>query len=233
MSDEYTTNYNFFLPKDTDSMADVVKNFTTSFNRIEPINDITVIPAGGALPQSGNYEIGDRVFRDDANTGETYPSNYILICKDADWGWHWRPIQHRISPWVPIPDTAIADLYNGVYTVNSIFPLEIALDNRGGCHWRGTVSKLTADISENIELWVLKNIPLGIRPNINLVHTCAISPPNASVDTGLDGLVTGQFFIDTDGNSYLLGYNTNTVNSQRFWLTGLSYNNARSVYFNA
>jgi len=220
-------NYSFFYPTAKSSMSDVKKNLTDNFKLIEPRNDITVIVAGGALPQAGNYEIGDRVFRNDPDAGTTHPSNYLLVTKDANWGWHWRPIQQIISPWVTVPATCMD---NTDWEISPTQPLQIALDSRGWCHWRGVIRQKTAGIANNSSIVVLKNVPSGIRPNVNVMHQVSVSPPMSG--TGRAGNVSGRIYISNEGYSSVRFSNTNNGVSQSVWLDGLHYNNSAHWYYN-
>jgi hypothetical protein len=220
-------NYNFFYPTAQDSMSDVEKNITDNLKIIESRNDIPVFAAGADLPQSGNYEIGDRVFRNDIAGGNTWPSNYLLICKDANWGWHWRPIQQIISPWVSVPTTAIQDAN---FTIDPLYPLQIALDSRGFCHWRGAIKRTTPGIPAATSFNVFKEIPLGIRPNVKFMHTCALSPFTGSA-VGKAGNISGRIYMQEDGVSSVRCWNSNNGVSQYIWFDGMNYNNSYHWYF--
>jgi hypothetical protein len=222
-----TDNYDFFMPDPSDSMADVKKNITDNFKIIEPRNDITVISAGGALPQAGSYEVGDRVFRADAASSPTWPSVYILVCKDANWGWHWRPIQQILSPWVTVPSTVIN---NADFQIHPTRLFQIALDSRGWCHWRGSLRKITAGITTGTQTNILKNIPIGIRPNVLFQSAIALSPFTGSA-TGQAGNISGRATFDSDGTSYFTFWNSNNGTSQNIWLDGIAYNNATEFYY--
>lgn len=228
MADEYTSNYNFFLPKGSDSMALVEKNITDAFKAIEPRNDVTVIGNQLPLPQSGSYNVGDRVFRNDTVTGTTWPSSYILICKDANWGWHWRPVQQILSPWVTVPATAI-DLTTD-WELHPTIKFEIALDSRGWCHWRGAIRRKTAGIPVGTTFNIFKNIPLGIRPNVKFMHTIALSPITGSA-LGKAGNIGGRLYMQNDGYSSFRFFNSANGVSQNIWLDGLHYNNSDSWYY--
>lgn len=226
---DFTSNYNLFMPAGADSMADVVTNLTENFQIIEPRNDITVIAALGALPQAGDYEVGDRVFRDDVAGGPnlTWPSNYILVCKDTNWGWHWRPIQQILSPWVTVPSTAINDAN---FELHPTVPLQIALDSRGFCHWRGAIRRTTAGIPAATSFTVFKTIPDGIRPNVPFMHTIGLSPITGS-STGKAGNVGGRIFMNNTGGSSIRTFNSNNGVSQNIWFDGMNYNNSAHWYF--
>lgn len=222
-----TPNYGFFLPTESDDMSDVRANLTNSFETIASRGEPTVIAAGNPLPQAGNYELGDRVFRNDVAGGNTWPSSYLLICKDANWGWHWRPLQQTVSPWVDVPATAI-DM-TADWEIHPTHKLQIALDSRGWCHWRGVVRKKTAGIVPATSYNVFKNIPLGIRTNVKLMHTCAINPVVSG--TGKAGNVSGRIYLDETGHSSFRTFNTNNGISQNIWLDGLTYNNSYHWYY--
>lgn len=226
MADEFTPNYGFFLPKDTDSMADVEKNITTTFEKLSTRADPTVIPAGNPLPQVGDYEIGDRVFRQDLDDGITYPSSYLLVCKDNNWGWHWRPIQTILSPWVSLSSSIWA---TSDFEIHPTYGLQIAINNRGFCHWRGAIRKPTPNIPEDTLFESFKNIPVGLQPNTSILHTLAVSPIVGG--SGKSGYVGGRFFIRDDGYNTMKFFNTNNVSSQTVWFTNLRYNNSAGFYF--
>lgn len=223
MADEYTTNYTLFLPKPADLMSDVKRNITDSFRVLEPLNDPTVIAAGVALPQAGDYEIGDRVFRNDPQASYTYPSTYLLVVKDANWGWHWRPVQQELSPWVSVPDTAISPTYSADVISHPDYPFQIALDSRGWCHWRGA---LFGSIYESDLVYpIFNNIPRGLRPNSDFVRMAAATPPPAGISFA--GML---FYMDADGSSAFVGNNVGAITD--VWLDGIQYNNSDEFYYN-
>jgi hypothetical protein len=222
-----TTNYRFFMPDPSDSMADVKKNITDNFKIIEPRNDVTVIAAGGALPQAGSYNIGDRVFRADAAVSPTWPSIYILVCKDANWGWHWRPVQQILSPWVSVPSTVIN---NSDYEIHPSRPFQIALDSRGWCYWRGNLRKITAGIPTGTQVNFLKTVPEGIRPNTTFKSTLAVTPYTGS-STGQAGNISGRLSMTETGTISGVFFNTNNGVSQNIWLDNVSYNNSAGFYY--
>lgn len=222
-------NYPFFYPTSSDKMSDVKKNITNNFKLIEPRNDITVIAAGAPLPQAGNYEIGDRVFRNDPAGNGTWPSNYLLVTKDANWGWHWRPIQQNISPWIDIPSTAIEDTTN--WELHPTNKFQIALDSRGWCHWRGMLRTKTPGITPASSLIVLKAIPTGIRPGLNFMHTVSVSPIVSAA--GKAGNVAGRIYINNEGYSSFRFFNTGNGVSQNACLDGLHYQNSSHWFYGA
>lgn len=229
MADEFTENYGLFLPKGADNMGNVRQSITNSFEKLSTRNNITVIAADGALPQAGNYELGDRVFRnDDPGVANKWPSNYILVCKDENWGWHWRPIQQLMSPWVDVPATAIEDTAN--FELHPTWKWQIALDKRGWCHWRGAIRKKVAGITANSTYNVLKFLPLGLRPPVDMLHTLAISPVRSA--TGKAGNVSGRHYFRTDGYNSMRFANTDNGVSQVIWFSGFKCNTAYHWYYN-
>ena len=218
MADEFTDNYELFLPKSTDSMADVEKNLTDSFTKLSTRADPTVIANGGALPQVGDYEIGDRVIRlKTVADSFDHSSSFILVCKDATWGWFWRPVQQIISPWIVLP----AGVINNVnWSLNATYPPAIALDSRGFIHWRGCVT-YNASINNMTSFFPFKNIPVGLRPNTEFFHTLPVDPVNSG--TGLTGYKGGRLRMETDGDTQFFFYNTAGTTVRNAWLTGLNY----------
>lgn len=214
-----TPNYGLKLSAGSDLMSDVKSNITDNFKIIAPRNDITVIPAGNPLPQSGNYNIGDRVFRDDpiGGGGNTWPSNYILVVKDANWGWHWRPVQQILSPWINIPATAIADSGYIPYLA------QIAMDNRGFVYWRGCIRSNTPGLPANTSIAVFKQLPVGLRPNVAAMYTVGVSPITGGA-TGKAGNISGRLFLSTIGTSSFRWFNTNNGVSQNIWVSSVMYN---------
>lgn len=221
-------NYPFFYPESDDSMADVKKNLTDNFQLIAPRGDPTVIAAGAALPQVGDYEIGDRVFRaDPADTvNGNWPSSYILICKDAEYGWHWRPVQTMLSPWVTIPATAIG---NVEFQMHPTAPLQMAFDSKGFCFWRGSIQKIVPSFVSNSSYTnILKVMPIELRPNTDYFHTVALTPVVSAA--GKPGNVSGRITLNKTGAVSFRFANATNPTSQNIWLDGLNYNNATSYY---
>lgn len=225
---EFTNNYKLFMPGGFDPMADVKTNLTDNLVKLSTRGNPTVIEAGQPLPQSGDYELGDRVFRNDPQATPSWPSSYILVCKDEVWGWHWRPVQQIISPWVDIPAGAI-DLAD--WELHPTAKPQIALDSKGWCHWRGAVRKTTPGIPSNSAINVFKSIPEGIRPGTHIMFTVAINPEMSG--TGKAGNVGGRFYLNYVGYSSFRVYNTDNGVSQNIWLDGLQYNNSAHWYYHA
>lgn len=228
MADEFTTNYGLFLPKPQDSMADVEKNLTNSFEKLAPVADITVIAAGAALPQVGNYEVGDRVFRNDdpLAPGDSWPSSYILTSKDTNWGWYWRPVQHMIAPWVNVPVASISDTNWNFSTTPS---LQISQDYYGNCHWRGSVTYNPGAGGIPVQSWsIFKIIPEGIRPNVDGKYPLAVSPVAAPNTGKYMGAILD---IRSDGTSFVRTFGTANSVAKVIWFDGLVYNNSREIYY--
>lgn len=218
MADEFTPNYSLFLPKPEDSMSDVEKNMTNTFEKLSTRAEPTVIANGGALPQSGNFEIGDRAVRlkETVNSFDL-TSSFILVCKDANWGWHWRPVQQILSPWVTLPATVIDNVN---WSLNATYPPAIALDSKGFVHWRGCIT-FNASINNMTTFNPFKNIPVGLRPNSDFFHTIPVDPINSG--TGLTGYKGGRVRMDPTGLAQFLFFNTAGTTVRNAWLTGLEY----------
>lgn len=154
MAETPTPNYQLTKPELTDDMSDFDAWLNDNWTKIE---DAVSPPNGATLPQVGTYDVGDRFYL----TGTK--SIYILVAKDANWGWHWRPVQDAISPWLTIPTTA---LNLGTWTLNPVAtnPFAIALDNRGKCYWRGVIGTTAGNITRATSFNVFKPVPDGIRP---------------------------------------------------------------------
>jgi hypothetical protein len=152
-----TPNYKLNKPdiKSGDLMSDyntwLNSNWTTLQSATGPEG------SGTSLPTSGVYNLGDRFYKTDTK------SIYILICKDADWGWYWRPIHDAISPWVTVPDTAM-NLAGWGLNVVPAKPMQIAFDNRGECYWRGIIGVTSGTIPRGVSHAVFKLLPQGLRP---------------------------------------------------------------------
>jgi len=155
-----TPNYGLVRPEDgRNGGTDDVMN--DPFNQINPnwdaINAAVGPNTGAVLPQAGSYDVGDRFYL----TGTK--SIYILVCKDANWGWHWRPIQDAISPWLTVPATC---LNLGTWTLNPVAanPFAIAFDHRGKCYWRGVIGITAGTIVRATSHAVFKPLPIGLLP---------------------------------------------------------------------
>lgn len=224
------SNYNFFYPTESDAMSDVKKNLTDNLNIIAPRVDITVIAAGADLPQTGSYSVGDRVFRNDpkVDANGTAPSNYLLISKDADYGWSWRPIQQVISPWITLPSSVISDTANWQMHPNA--PLQMTLDSRGTCLFRGSLRKITAGIIANTTWTILKPLPVALRPNHDIMHSIGVTPIQSAA--GKAGFVGGRVAITQATGAWSFRFaNTNNGISQDIWLDGLRYHNSTGYFY--
>lgn len=155
MVDGATTNYGFVKPDKTSPMNDFTSYLNNNWDKI------TAIPPGrsitGALPQTGTFNIGDRIYR----TNDT--STYILVCKSALWGWFWRPVHAAISPWITVPAGALT-LAGWTMAPDAANPFAIALDNRGNCHWRGTLGIVSGVLAGNTSYNPFAPLPVGLRP---------------------------------------------------------------------
>lgn len=158
-----TENYTLKLPLGEAKMnnnapsPNVLDYLDGNFTAIEGIPAAPSVT--GPLPQESggvDYNLGDRVYRTDDQ------SIYVLICKDPWWGWYWKPIQAAISPWTPVPDSAINSA--SFWETHSAKPMEIAHDNRGRCHWRGGIVFTTGPIPSNTSQAPFAFLPKGLRP---------------------------------------------------------------------
>ncbi len=149
-----TPNYGILRPEETDPMWDFEPQINDSWDIIA---DIPAPNKGAVLPQAGAYSIGDRFYKTDSK------GIYILVVKDANWGWHWRPIHDAISPWLEVPD-ACMNIAGWDLNPTPTNPFAIALDNRGKCYWRGVIGTSAGNISRNVSHAVFKPLPTGIRP---------------------------------------------------------------------
>lgn len=230
---ELTSNYGLFKPSPRDNMSDVKKFLTDNFKRIQKIPEPTIIPAGQPLPQTGDYEVGDRVFRADPVSSTSYPSSYILVCKDSLWGWHWRPIQTTISPWVTLSGEVLDDSLERPFIQHPTSPIQIALDSKGQCHWRGAIRSSQPGITENVTMVVFRNIPEGIRSNTNHMHTLAVTPLTANNSAGMAAFVGARYYMDNTGYGSIRCWGTFNGIASDLWFTGMRYNNASSYFYNA
>lgn len=154
MAEPPTPNYALAKPEDDDDMSDFDTWLNGNWTKIE---DAVSPPSGTTLPQSGTYNVGDRFYKSDTK------SIYILVCKDANWGWHWRPIHDAISPWFTVPTTCL-EIAGWTLNPTATNPFAIAFDNRGKCYWRGVIGPVSGNISRNVSHLVFKTLPDGLRP---------------------------------------------------------------------
>lgn len=184
-----TPNYGLARPEPTDLMSD----FETQLNdNWDEIADAASPPSGTTLPQAGDYNIGDRFYKTDTK------SIYLLIVKDANWGWHWRPIQDAISPWLEVPATCM-DIAGWTLNPVASYPFAIALDHRGKCYWRGLIGTAAGNISRNVSHAVFKPLPIGLRPRERGAYMLGHSVASVGTDgTNLTAYQGARIFISDD-----------------------------------
>lgn len=212
-----TPNYGLAKPKNdgTESMASFDVWLNPNWVKIE---DAPAPNSGTTLPTSGTYNIGDRFYKTDTK------SIYILIVKDADWGWLWRPVHDAISPWFTIPSTAIN---TAGWSVNSVAgnPFQIAFDNRGYCYWRGILGVTSGTFARNTNHTVLKVLPDGIRPSRNGVWMVGHETLAVGTDgTNLTAYQGARVFLSKNpsGLMSVRGFG-GTADFARIHLTGIMY----------
>lgn len=222
MADVPTPNYKFNKPGLEDSMADFETWINSNFDKI---SDAASPPSGTTLPQSGSFDIGDRFYKTDTK------SIYILVGKDASWGWFWRPVHDAISPWFVIPSTCLA-LAN--WTVNPVAanPFAIALDNRGKCYWRGVIGTVTGNIPRLDSQIVFKSIPSGITPREGGIFMLGHEPITVgAVGTNLNAWQGARIFLSANLSAQpsirCLG---GTADFNRIYLTGINYAVGTGLY---
>lgn len=190
-----SNNYGLALPTDGRNGAsdDRMSDFETQINgNWTKLTAITTPPSGTTLPTTGNYNLGDRFYKTDTR------SIYILVCKDSNWGWYWRPVQDAISPWFPVPDTAM-DISGWTLNPVASIPCAIALDNRGKCYWRGVIGTVTGNIARNVSHAVFKPVPIGIRPRERGAYMCGHTTLAVGTDgTNLSCWQGARIFISND-----------------------------------
>lgn len=192
MADNPTPNYG--LHRVGDPTTDLMSDFETWLNaNWDKIKGATAPDSGTTLPQAGSYNVGDRFYKSDTK------SIYILVCKDANWGWHWRPIHDAISPWLTVPATC---LNLGTWTLNPTpsNPFQIAFDNRGKVYWRGIIGITAGTIPRNVSHAVFKPVPGGLKPRQRGVYLLG----HANLSVGVDGTnfacyQGARIFIPDDG----------------------------------
>lgn len=219
MGDNPTTNYG--LHRVGDPSVDLMSDFDLWLNQNwATLEDKVSPPTGTTLPQAGTYNVGDRFYKSD--TG----SIYILVAKDANWGWHWRPIQDGISPWLTIPTTCLQPAFS-TWTLNPVatHPFAIALDNRGRCYWRGVVGPSAGNMARNTSHGVFKPLPLGIRPRergaFMLGHdTLGVSSDGTSFTSWQGARI---FIFDDDTSSHSIRCFGGNADFNRVYLTGVNY----------
>ena len=155
-----TPNYGFNKPAQNDLMREFETWINANWDKMTNMVSAPII-ATADLPQTGSYVIGSRVYH------QATKSIYILVAKDVDWGWHWRPIQAGISPWVNVPANAIA-LSPWVVNLDPTKPFQIALGNGAyGLFMRGVIGVTSGQITQNTNYSVFKPLPLALSPRSN------------------------------------------------------------------
>jgi len=189
MADEFTTNYGFVKPDDLSLMRSFETYMNGNWTAIEGV----VAPPSitGTLPQSGSYNLYDRVYRTDDQ------SIYILIVKDVLWGWHWRPVHAAISPWIQIRAFDIFE--NAAWNNPGPSNLQVAYDNKGQMHWRGFLQRTSAMVWNTTEA-IFKDMPKGIYPSRSFSYVA--DPVTAAVTASGFGMVqyARLFFSGADRN---------------------------------
>jgi phage replication-related protein YjqB (UPF0714/DUF867 family) len=168
-----TPQYRLNIADQTDYMSDIETWINYNY---EKLRKATAPNSGTTLPQSGDYDLGDRFYKTDTK------SIYILVCKDANWGWFWRPIHDAISPWITPPNSCMA-ISGWTLTAVAGKPFAIALDNRGKCYWRGTVGPSTGAITRNTSYNLFDPLPDGIRPRLKGAYMLG----HETLSVGTDG----------------------------------------------
>lgn len=193
MAEPPTPNYALNRPEPSDAMS----NFDLWLNaNWDKIADAASPPSGVTLPQVGSYNVGDRFYKSDTK------SIYILVCKDVNWGWHWRPVQDAISPWFAPPVTCMSV---GGWTLNPTpaNPFAIAFDNRGSCHWRGIIGVTAGTIARASSISVFKPVPNGLSPRqrstFMLGHETLAISTNGALTTSYQG---ARIFISDDAVAF-------------------------------
>jgi hypothetical protein len=221
MADTPTPNYGLTKPEATDDMSAFDTWLNPNWSKIE---DAVSPPSGTTLPQNGTYNIGDRFYH------STNKSIYILSCKDANWGWHWRPVHDAISPWLTVPTTCMEV---AGWTLNPVAanPFAIAFDNRGNCHWRGVIGSTPGTFARNTSFSVFKQLPQGLRPAYRGVYmlgheTLAVSTDN----TNLNSWQGVRLYIpDNDANPTIRSFG-GTADFNQVHLAGVRYAVGTSRY---
>jgi hypothetical protein len=224
MVDEFTANYSMLCPKPVDTMSQriavpdpfLAQNIRDAFERIEAAANPAIV-AAPPLPSAGNFRIGDRLYLSDA----TYRSSFVLLSKDANWGWIWRPIQAAIGPWHTIPGSAFNGPDSATWASHPTKPLQVALSNKGHCHWRGAIRKSTVGLPNNNSLEIFANMPNGIKHHTVGMYTLAIDPATPQSDVSLAGYKGGRWYIQPDGYNSLRFHNATTA--QDVYFDGLEY----------
>jgi hypothetical protein len=220
MADNPTPNYGLHRPDDPTS--DMMSNFEVWLNQNwVKLEGVAAPDSGTTLPQAGSYNIGDRFYKSDTQ------SIYLLAAKDANWGWHWRPIQDAISPWLTIPTTCLVSPFDTTWTLNPTptNPMAIAMDNRGRCYWRGIIGTVSGNIPRNASQSIFKPLPVGIRPRTRGAYMLGHENLAVSaVGTQLDSWQGARIFIfDDETSNHSIRCFGGTADFNRVHLTGVNY----------
>lgn len=210
-----TPNYGLVRPESTDQMNDFDVQINPNWDEL---TDAASPPSGTTLPQSGSYNIGDRFYKSDTQ------SIYLLIVKDANWGWHWRPIQDAISPWFEVPTTCM-DIAGWTLNPVTTNPFAIAFDHRGKCYWRGLIGPTSGNISRNVSHAVFKPLPGGLLPRGRSAYMLGHSVASVGTDGTLQSAWQGaRIFISDDpvANPTVRAFG-GTADFNRVHLTGVNY----------
>lgn len=232
MADEFTSNYGMLCPKESDTMSQqltpaipgLAQNLRDAWETLEKSANPDVI-ANPPLPQSGSYDIGDRVYLSHAS----YQSSFILIAKDAFWGWIWRPIQTGLAPWITVTSAVFQGPSGPDFQLHPTIPFQFTLDNKGNCYWRGAIRSVVSGIVTNSSLGIFAVLPSGLRNATSGMYTLTLDPATPQTDTGLLGYKGGRWYIQNDGYNSLRFHNT--TNSQNIYFTGIEYVVSDRYYF--
>lgn len=214
-----TPTPNYGLAKPNDDGTDLMSAFDVWLNpNWDKLVAAPAPPSGTTLPTSGTYNAGDRFYKTDTK------SIYILVCKDATWGWFWRPIQDALSPWQAIPTSALAI---AGWTLNPVpaNPAAIALDNRGRCYWRGVIGPTAGTIPRNSSQGVFGPLPVGIRPRER--GAFMVGHETLAVNTTATSLLSYQaarvFISDDPAANQTVRCFGGTADFNRIHLAGIQY----------
>lgn len=222
VTSEFTPNYDMPCPTPDDSMADVGTFLNDSLNKLEAAaNPTQIIGTPGALPTTGSYKVGDRIYL------ASDQSSYILFDNSSTWGLIWRPIQAAISPWTTVPDTAF---YAGALCQqHPTNPWQYALDNKGNCHWRGALRLKTGNTFPNNDPRAdFANLPAGLRKKAYGNYLLCLDPATPESDVGLNGFKAAAWQHTENGGHYITYYNA--ASAQDVWFTSVWYE-ASEMYF--
>lgn len=222
---DYTPNYGLAKPdvEAGELMSDVATFLNNNWTALE---GVAAPDSGTTLPQSGSYKVGDRFYKTDTK------SIYILVCRDANWGWYWRPVQDAISPWFTVPTSAMS-IAGWTLNPTPANPMAIALDNKGRCHWRGVIGPSSGTFARLTSISVFPCPPIGIRPRLE--GTYMIGHETLAVNTTATSLQSYQgarILIPANPalNVSVRGFG-GTADFNRVHLTGVSYAAGSGLYY--